>query len=111
MTDREGLTRLTSRDMEDGAKLYITNSIDRPEYPRGNHAIRTSVFKGTLTREKDGDLYIEEFSQFNMGGYFPASLLNMVMSSIISKGVAKFRTQMLEMQDAEKSTEESSDSK
>ena len=34
----------------------------------------------------------EEFATFDLGGYFPMSMLNMVMKSLVSKGVEEFYT-------------------
>ena len=99
MTDREGIARITSKELDDGARLIITKSEDHPDYPRGNHAIRTQVFKGTMFYEKDGDLYINEYAQFNMGGYFPMTILNKLMSTIMSKIVGKFREKLLKRQE------------
>lgn len=59
-----------------------------------------SVFKGTIMKTtEEGDLYIEEFSQFNMGGYFPTSLLNMLLSTIIKKFTVKWKVKLLQIQE------------
>lgn len=95
MSAREGLMQMSYRELEDGSTLIMTQSIDLPQYPRGKHAVRTSVFKGTIMKTTDaGDLYIEEYSQFNMGGYFPTSLLNMLLSTIIKKFTVKWKAKL-----------------
>ena len=43
--------------MNDGknSELYLSHSVDDPKYPRGKHAIRTSIFKAQLvTPMEDG---------------------------------------------------------
>ena len=62
MTDREGIVRFTGRTLDDGSHLIISKSEEHKDYPRGNHAIRTQVFKGTVFFEKDGDLFIHEYA-------------------------------------------------
>ena len=99
MTDREGIVSLTGKFLDDGSHLFITKSVEHPDYPRGKHAIRTQVFKGTLTFEKDGALHIQEYAQFNMGGYFPMSILNKLMSTIMSKVVGEFKKKLIKRQE------------
>jgi hypothetical protein len=45
MTDREGLMNI-SRVEKDGKVLYVINSIDRDDYPRGTQMVRCDFFKG-----------------------------------------------------------------
>jgi len=108
MTDREGIVRVTHKNLEDGSNLIITKSEDHPDYPRGKHAIRTQVFKGTMFFEKDGDLHVHEYAQFNMGGYFPMTILNKLMSTIMTKIVGEFRKKLLKRQEEMESTNSSS---
>jgi hypothetical protein len=98
MTLRESLMKMTTKKMEDGknSELFISSSFSDPKYPRGNHAIRTSIFKGTMVTPRDDGINIHEYAQVNMGGMFPISLLNMFMSSIISKKIGPIHKMMLE---------------
>ena len=39
-----------------------------------------------MVKEQGGDLYTTGFSNIDFGGYFPSSLMNMIMSSMIQGG-------------------------
>lgn len=58
MTLRENLMKVTSRKIDDGtnSELYLAYSFDDPKYPRGKHAIRTSIFKGSMVTPKEDGL-------------------------------------------------------
>jgi hypothetical protein len=58
-------------------------SIERDDFPRTKNAIRMDYFKASVYEEKDNALYLTEYSNFNMGGYFPTKLLNMLMASMM----------------------------
>ena len=88
MTERENLVEQYKKDLGDGRTLFLSRSVDRPEFPRTKNAIRMDMFKASVFHEEDGDLKLIEYSNFNLGGYFPTKLLNMVMANMMSKGMA-----------------------
>jgi len=45
-----------------------------------------------------GDCRVQMFQSLDMKGYFPSSLLNMVSSSIMTKGTATTYTKLLDIQ-------------
>ena len=85
MTDRENLLSLDFKDIDEKTYLVIINNIEHPDYPRRKDAIRMEMFKGSLLKEVEGGILIREYSNFNLGGYFPSFLLNRMMSSMIGK--------------------------
>ena len=90
MTDRENLCRITRKVIDEDTVIYVINSVEHPDKPRSKNAIRTDFFKGSRFKRVGNDIEYEEFATFDLGGYFPMSMLNMVMKSMISKGVEDF---------------------
>jgi hypothetical protein len=74
------------------------NSIDHPSRPRTDLAIRINFFKGSQFKRIEGGMLYEEFATFDLGGYFPMSMLNMVMKSMVSKGVEEFYKNVKKME-------------
>lgn len=73
--------------MDGGKTLTITESVEHLGFPRTKDAIRMDIFKAAIYYEKGSDLFFKEYTHFDMGGYFPVKLLNMVMTSFMSKGI------------------------
>ena len=71
MTERENLVAIVKSELDDGRTLSVARSVDRPEFPRTKAAIRMDMFKASVFYEKDGDLHLTEYSNFDLGGYFP----------------------------------------
>lgn len=108
MTERENLVYIDKKELDDGRTLSIARSVERPEYPRTKKAIRMDMFKASVFYEKDGDLHLTEYSNFDLGGYFPQKLLNMVMANMMSKGMSQFYTKIKKLQDSMEATTGSS---
>lgn len=47
------------------------------------------LFKASLFYEENNGLKVTEFSSFDMGGYFPMRLVNMVMASGVKKSLPR----------------------
>lgn len=78
--------------------MYTTRSIEHPECPVSDDAVRVQVFKASLVKNEAGNLRLVEFQNMDVGGYIPASLMNMVMGSMLSRGLERFKAEMLEKQ-------------
>jgi hypothetical protein len=78
MTDRESL--MSMQRIEQGDKvIYIIKSIEREDFPRSNKMVRMDFFKAVeYTKLESGGLTAIEFVKFDLGGYFPTSILNML---------------------------------
>jgi hypothetical protein len=94
MSERENLCSLHKRKLDDGRTLVIVRSVERPEFPRKKNSIRMDMFKASVFVEVDKSIKLIEYSNFNLGGYFPMRLLNMMMASIMSQGMVKFYTKL-----------------
>jgi hypothetical protein len=87
ISDRDNVLRKTVKDLEDGSTLMTVESADCnvPEVPG---VLRMEMFKTMKIRqdpEKLDDLLITDFSNFDMKGYFPARIMNMVLGSMLPK--------------------------
>ena len=78
MTKRESIIRM-KRTPKDEHIFYLLNTVEKDDIPRSTQFVRTDLFKGIrYTPQPDGSVNVVEFMQFNMGGYFPGSFLNMI---------------------------------
>jgi len=55
-------------------------------------------FKCSLVKQEGEDLKLLEFSNFDMKGYFPARLINMMLGSAMITGITKFYGDLVKMQ-------------
>jgi hypothetical protein len=90
MTERENLVSQYKKELGDGRTLFLSRSVDRPEYPRRKNSIRMDMYKASVFHEDGDDLRVVEYSNMDLGGYFPAKLLNMIMANMMSKGMITF---------------------
>ena len=79
-------------------KIYVTVSIDDDKYPVTDDFVRMKIFKYSTIREDGEDLLFEDIANFNMGGYVPSSLMNMMLGSLMAKGMSKFKDKLDKMQ-------------
>ena len=56
------------------------------EHPVNKDVVRLEYFRCQEVKEVNGDLFSTGFSNIDFRGYFPASLMNMIMSQMISGG-------------------------
>ena len=91
MSERESLIHWKKRKLEDGRELTIFYSVERDDYPIDPKVIRIDMFQASLAKEVGNDLHTTTMSQFDMKGYFPMRLMNMVMGSMMSKRMNGFK--------------------
>lgn len=101
MSDRESIFHIEKFDTPEGKRRFVLRSISHPDYPVKKSPVRMLFLKALECRQVGEDLEAHEFSQVNMGGYFPMRLLNMFIGSLIGKGMAEARKKMLELQNKE----------
>jgi hypothetical protein len=76
----------------------VISSIEHPDFPERKGIIRMEMFKASLVQQQGPDIKITEFSNFNMKGYFPMRLLNMVMASAVEKGLGGMQEKIMKCQ-------------
>lgn len=72
--------------MEEKKYLLVARSIELDKYPADPKVVRLEYFRCQEVKEVDGDLYTTGFSNIDFKGYFPASLMNMILSNMIQGG-------------------------
>jgi len=82
----------------DGSILYVASSAEHPDYPITDKYIRMDMFKTSMMTPTDNGLSIVEFSTSNMGGWFPMRLLNMLIGSMMKKGITDMVTNVKKYQ-------------
>lgn len=87
ISDRDNVVRKTVKDLGDGNTLMTIESVDLG-IPEVAGVQRMEMFKTMKIREdpdKPDDLLVTDYSNFDMKGYFPTRIMNMVISSILPK--------------------------
>ena len=101
MSDREQLVRWTRVDLNDKEALLIIQTTSHKSKPIREDVVRAQLLKVQLLRQDEAnpaDLKITDFTTMDMKGYFPSRLMNMAMSSMISKGVSEVNAKLREIQ-------------
>ena len=83
MSARDNVMKITVSD-HNGGKFIVCETIEHPDKPVQSGVVRMFVHARGFVRPSktvEGALDYTEFSVFNMGGYMPARLLNMVLAA------------------------------
>jgi len=85
-SDRESLVQQDYIQLEPKKFLLIARSVERDSHPINSDCVRMEYFRAQLVKEVDGDILTTGFSNIDFKGYFPTSLMNMILSSMIQGG-------------------------
>ena len=86
MSDRDLVIQVHQEKKDDGSYWGYASSIEHPDYPTIKNVVRMySLTYFKVSEESDGILNYTEISNFDLKGYLPASLMNMIMSSEVEK--------------------------
>ena len=82
-SERDCVVQLDKLPQPDGRTLYVAYSTEQPDYPIKEKSIRMDLYRATMVKELgvENGISILEFSSFNIGGWFPPRLLNMMMGA------------------------------
>ena len=83
MSARDNVMKITITDHEDG-KFVVCETVEHPDKPVQPGIVRLFLYTRGFVRpskHEEGSHDYTELSVFNMGGYMPARLLNMVVAS------------------------------
>lgn len=87
-SNRESLLRNRMYWVEDGkSMMIIQGSEEHPDYPINKGNVRMNVQKAVKITQHGPDCHAYTFSTFDMGGYFPVRLLNMVMAGSMKQSM------------------------
>jgi hypothetical protein len=84
MSDRDALFQMSKKKMPDGSSFMMLKSISRDDIPERPGTVRMFMFVRcilSVSKEKPDTVDADECSTYNMNGYFPARLMNMVTAS------------------------------
>lgn len=85
MSERDMVGVSIIKPMGEGKELYITSSATHPDYPVKKGTIRISMYDATLAEQVGDDLKMTKYSNFDLGGYIPIRLLNMIIANSSEK--------------------------
>lgn len=100
ISDRDNVVRKTVKDLGDGNTLMTIESVDLG-IPEVAGVQRMEMFKTMKIREdpdKPDDLLVTDYSNFDMKGYFPTRIMNMVISSILPKMEKEMRQKLRDVE-------------
>lgn len=84
-SNRDLHIKLQKTIIRDGLALYTSSSISKPEYPSPSGTLRASIFAYSFIKEVEEGMHCVEFSNADLKGYIPATLLNMAIGSVTAK--------------------------
>ena len=84
MTDRDNVIQIHNREI-DGKEFFVVKTVERDDVPEVPGVVRMFMnSRGLISINKespDDTIDYTELSYFNLKGYFPARLMNMVIAS------------------------------
>ena len=89
-SNRENLIEMTLHEKGPKSFIYISKTVERDDIPVKSGCVRMEIFKATHVEQVGEDVVLTEFSNFDLKGYFPSSLFNMVMAQAAKEGMKKF---------------------
>jgi len=85
MSDRDSVVSFEKFDLDDGRSVFITKSIDHPDYPVGGKVIRLEMYSASHIYQEGNDVRMLDFSYFDMKGWFPMKLMNMMIGAMYAQ--------------------------
>ena len=81
MAARSAVMEFNRTDQPDGSQYLIQKSIEHPDYPDDGKYIRMDAFSAAKAFPIEGGFAYREYSSYNMKGWFPPRLLNMLIGA------------------------------
>ena len=82
MSERDSVCSFEKHVMDDGSAIFITKSIEHPDYPPNKKVVRLDLYTAGHAYEDGEDLRYLEFAYLDMKGWFPPRLMNMMVGSM-----------------------------
>ena len=96
-SDRDLIINSRSLTYNDGnTVMFIQNTCEHPDYPKRKGCVRMTINKCIKVEQVGNDICSEELCTFDMGGYFPSRMMNMMVAGSIKAGVPLFKKQLEE---------------
>lgn len=79
--DREMLMRIKTYPVGEGKSLKIVyTATDRTDIEVAKDCVRAHIYDATFTEQVGNDVHMVKFQNMDLAGYFPPSLMNMILS-------------------------------
>lgn len=88
MSDRDNVAKIHQFKQEDGSYFGYCITVDHDKKPAVKNVVRMYQRIYFTAKDVDGDMHYTEISNFDMKGYMPARLMNMLISSETEKEFA-----------------------
>ena len=84
--DREMLMHVKTYEVEAGKTLRIVfTANDRTDIEVAKDCVRAQIYDATFTEQVGNDIHMVKFQNMDLAGYFPASLMNMILSQQVNE--------------------------
>lgn len=97
MSDRDSVISMDHIQLDDGRDVFITKSEEHPDYPVTKKIIRLEMYTAGHCYQEGDALKYTEFAYFDMKGWFPTRLLNLMIGQIASSQMKTMCKKMREM--------------
>jgi len=80
-SDRESLVEMNLQNLDGGKSVFLVcQSVERDDIPHADDAVRMMYYKSIVWTQEGPDARMTQFENMDLRGYFPASLMNMIIS-------------------------------
>ena len=81
MAARSACVKFDRSDLPDGSQYIIQKSIEHPDQPDDGKTIRMDIFSAAKAYPVENGFAWKEYSSYNMKGWFPPRLMNMLIGA------------------------------
>ena len=94
MDAREQLIKRTIHRLDDGKVIHMLQSVLDDEVPIKPKVVRAQIYKCQLIEQVGDDLSIVDIASLDLKGNFPARMMNMIISKMMTKGIKEITDEM-----------------
>jgi len=94
MSERDSILSMEQFNMDDGRVIFISKAVEHPKYPETKKVIRLDIYSAGHCVQDGDDLRYVEFAYFDMKGWFPTRLMNMMIGSMATAQIKTMVTSM-----------------
>lgn len=86
VNDREMLMHIKNYSVAEGKSLRICfTANDRTDIEVAKDCVRAQIYDATFTEQVGNDIHMVKFQNMDLAGYFPPSLMNMILSQQVKE--------------------------
>ena len=81
-SDRDSVVEMKIQEVDGGKSLFfLCQSVERDDFPELDDCVRMKYYKAQMFTQEGPDMRVTTFENVDLRGYFPSSLMNMIMST------------------------------